>query len=238
MIALLHSELFLLAFTIGVYIGAVWLYRRTKWMLLHPLLTSIVVIISSIKLIGVSYAEFSAATSIINFMLGLSVVALGFLLYEQLIHIRGNVKIMLTSIVVGAIVGIGSVSLIAWLMGANFQIIASLEPKSVTTPIAITVAAHAGGIPSLTSVVVIVVGIFGGIIGPSLLRILGIESKLATGLALGSGAHAVGTARAMELGAVEGAVSGLAIGLMGVTTAILVPVINFIVNLIHPLPLP
>ncbi|MBB3187309.1 LrgB family protein [Microbacter margulisiae] len=238
MIALLHSELFLLAFTLGVYIGAVWLYRRTKWMLLHPLLTSIVVIITSIKLIGVSYAEFSEATSIINFMLGLSVVALGFLLYEQLIHIRGNVKIMFASIVVGALVGIGSVSLIAWLMGANFRIIASLEPKSITTPIAITVSEHAGGIPSLTSVVVIVVGIFGGIIGPSLLRILGIESKLARGLALGSGAHAVGTARAMELGAVEGAVSGLAIGLMGVTTAILVPIINFIVNLIHPLPLP
>ena len=232
MIELLHSQLFLLTFTIGIYAGAVWLYKRTKWMLLHPLLTSIVVLIVSIKSFGVSYEEFSAATSIINFMLGVSVVALGFLLYEQLIHIRGNVKIMLTSIIVGATVGIGSVILIAKWMGANFQIIASLEPKSVTTPIAITVAAHAGGIPSLTSVVVIVVGIFGGIVGPLILRMLGIESKIAKGLALGSAAHAVGTARAMELGAVEGAVSGLAIGLMGVTTALLVPIINFILHFI------
>lgn len=233
--ALLHSELFLLALTIGVYVGAVWLYRRMKWMLLHPLLTSIVIIILTIKWIGVSYAEFSSATSIINFLLGLSVVSLGFLLYEQLIHLRGNFKIIFTSIVVGAVVGIGSVALIAWLMGANDQIIASLEPKSVTTPIAITISQHAGGIPSLTSVVVIVVGIFGGIIGPSLLRFLGIESKLAKGLALGSGAHAVGTARAMELGAIEGAVSGLAIGLMGVSTAILVPVFNFLFKVIHPI---
>lgn len=117
-------------------------------------------------------------------------------------------------------------------MGANFSIIASIEPKSVTTPIAITVAAQAGGIPSLTSVVVIVVGIFGGIIGPLLLKTLGVENNIAKGLALGSAAHAVGTARAMELGAVEGAVSGLAIGLMGVTTALLVPIINFILHLI------
>jgi predicted murein hydrolase (TIGR00659 family) len=232
MIALLHTQLFILALTVGTYLAAVWLYKKTKWMLLHPLLTSLVVLIISIKILGIPYEEFSAATSIINFMLGVSVVALGFLLYEQLIHIRGNVTAILTSTLVGGTIGIVSVLLIAKWMGANFSIIASIEPKSVTTPIAITVAAHAGGIPSLTSVVVIVVGIFGGVVGPLLLKTLGVENKIAKGLALGSAAHAVGTARAMELGAVEGAVSGLAIGLMGVTTALLVPIINFILHLV------
>jgi predicted murein hydrolase (TIGR00659 family) len=232
MIALLHTQLFLLALTVGTYLAAVWLYKKTKWIFLHPLLTSLVVLIISIKWLGIPYEEFSAATSIINFMLGVSVVALGFLLYEQLIHIRGNVTAILTATLVGGTIGIVSVLLIAKWMGANFSIIASIEPKSVTTPIAITVAAQAGGIPSLTSVVVIVVGIFGGIIGPLLLKTLGVENNIAKGLALGSAAHAVGTARAMELGAVEGAVSGLAIGLMGVTTALLVPIINYILHLI------
>jgi len=201
-------------------------------MLLHPLLTSLAVIIIVVKSVDIPYQEYASATQVINFMLGISVVALGYLLYEQLIHIRGNLMAMLTATIVGSAVGIVSVILIAQWLGADHRIVASLEPKSVTTPIAVTVAAHSGGIPSLTSIVVIVVGIFGGVVGPLVLRMLGIESRLAKGLALGSAAHAVGTARAMELGVVEGAVSGLAIGLMGVVTAILVPIIEAIMRFI------
>jgi len=140
---------------------------------------------------------------------------------------------MLTAIFVGSVVGIVSVILIARALGADPRIVASLEPKSITTPIAVTVCAHLGGIPSLTAIIVILVGIFGGVIGPFVLKKLGIESKLAQGLALGSAAHAVGTARAMELGAVEGAIGGLAIGLMGVMTAILVPVIEAIMRFLE-----
>lgn len=99
-------------------------------------------------------------------------------------------------------------------MGAEPAVVASLEPKSVTTAIALSLSANSGGIPALTSVVVIVVGVFGGIVGPWVLRKVGVESRIAKGLAMGAAAHAMGTARAMELGAVEGAISGLAIGLM------------------------
>jgi predicted murein hydrolase (TIGR00659 family) len=202
-------------------------------MLLHPLLTSLVVIIVAIKTAEIPYAEYAEATKIIDFMLGISVVALGYLLYEQLTHVKGNITAMLTAIFVGSVVGIVSVILIARALGADPRIVASLEPKSITTPIAVTVCAHSGGIPSLTAIIVILVGIFGGVIGPFVLKKLGVESKLAQGLALGSAAHAVGTARAMELGAVEGAISGLAIGLMGVMTAILVPVIEAIMRFLE-----
>lgn len=227
---LIHSQLFILTFTIGVYLMALWLYRKTKIMLLHPLLTSLLVIIAGIKLVNIPYQEYAEATKIIDFLLGISVVALGYLLYEQMIHLKGNVMAMLTAVIIGSIVGIVSVILIAKALGADPRIVASLEPKSITTPIAVTVCAHSGGIPSLTAIIVILVGIFGGVIGPFVLNKLGIESRLARGLALGSAAHAVGTARAMELGAVEGAISGLAIGLMGVATAVLVPIVEAIMR--------
>lgn len=93
------------------------------------------------------------------------------------------------------------------------------------------VAEKAGGIPAIAAVIVIVVGIFGGIVGPFVLNKLNIDSKIARGLSLGAAAHGLGTARAMELGALEGAISGLAIGLMGVTTAILVPVVEWVMSL-------
>ena len=121
--------------------------------------------------------------------------------------------------------GILSVIGIALLFGADKVLIATLQPKSVTTPIAIAIAERTGGVPAITAVVVIAVGIFGGIVGPFILDKLGVKSRIARGLALGASAHGIGTARAMELGAVEGAISGLAIGIMGLATAFLVPIV-------------
>ena len=116
--------------------------------------------------------------------------------------------------------------MLARLTGADKALTASLEPKSVTTPIAIAVAEQTGGIPSLTAVAVLFCGILGSIMGPVVLKLLGIKSSIAKGLAMGASSHAVGTAKAMEMGVIEGAISGLAIGLMGVMTALLIPVFN------------
>jgi len=152
-------------------------------------------------------------------------------LYEQIQYLKGNVISILTSVFVGAIVGIVSVIAIGELMGADAALVATLEPKSVTTPIAMGIAEKSGGIPSLTAVIVVAVGIFGSIVGPFVMKVLGIESRIAKGLALGASSRGVGTSVAIQIGAVEGALSGLAIGLMGIMTAILVPVISFIISL-------
>ena len=194
--------------------------------LLHPIFVSIVVLIAFLRLSGIEYEHYMRQTQVIDFLLGLSVVALGYILHDQIYNIRGNVISIVVAILVGSAVGIVSVALIARWMGAEPAVVASLEPKSVTTAIALSVSANSGGIPALTSVAVIVVGVFGGIVGPWVLRRVGVESRIAKGLAMGAAAHALGTARAMELGAVEGAISGLAIGLMGLATAILVPILG------------
>ena len=179
-----------------------------------------------LKWAGIDYDTFFHGSYIINFMLGPSVVALGYVLYEQIGYLKGKVLSITSSIIVGSFVGIVSVILICKLMNVDHSVIASLEPKSVTTPIAMSLSARSGGIPSLTAVTVVLCGILGGIIGPFILRKLHVRSKVAQGLALGAAAHGLGTARAIELGAVEGAISGLAIGMMGIMTSLLIPLVE------------
>jgi predicted murein hydrolase (TIGR00659 family) len=220
---LFSGEVFLLLLVMGSFMFGVFIYRRTKITLLQPLLTTMLIIIPFLKLTGMEYQTFYQQTRMLNFMLGPSVVALGYVLYEQIEHIKGNVVSILTAVFVGCIVGIGSVVLIAKLFGADHILIASLAPKSVTTPIAISLAEKSGGVPALAAAFVVLCGIFGGLVGPIILRRIGIKSKIAQGLAMGSASHALGTARAMEMGAIEGAISGLAIGIMGIMTALLIP---------------
>lgn len=223
---LLSGEVFFLLLTLGSFLLGVFLYKRTKIPLLQPLLVSMIIIIPFLKITGIEYQVFYEKTRLLSFMLGPSVVALGYVLYEQIEHIRGNVISILTSVFVGSLVGILSVVLIAKLFGADRLLTASLAPKSVTTPIAMNLAENTGGVPSLAAVFVVICGLFGGLAGPLILRRIGVKSSIAKGLALGSASHALGTVKAMEMGALEGAISGLAIGIMGVMTALLIPFVE------------
>lgn len=219
----LSTEVFLLALVLGAFYLGIIIYQKTKITLLQPLLTAMVIIIPFLLITDIDYQTFYHNTRILNFMLGPSVVALGYVLYEQIGHIKGNVVSILTAVFTGSVVGITSVVLIAKVLGADKMLMASLAPKSVTTPIAISLAEQTGGVPALAAAFVVICGIFGGLVGPIVLRRIGIKSKIAKGLAMGSASHALGTARAMEMGALEGAISGLAIGIMGIMTALLIP---------------
>ena len=228
---LVETELFALLLATGSYVLAVALYKKTKIGILHPLITSIALIIAVLKLLEVDYPTFREGTRFIHFLLGPSVVALGYVLHQQMQYIKGNVVSILTAIFVGSVVGILSVAFIGTWMGADATLIATLQPKSVTTPIAMDISRNTGGIPSLTAIIVVVVGIFGSVVGPFVMKALGIESRIAKGLALGASSHGMGTSVALQIGAIEGALSGLAIGLMGVTTAIMIPIVKYIMEL-------
>lgn len=224
--ALFESTEFILLLVFGSYLFGQWVFKKTKLGLLHPLIIAIAIIIAFLKVSGVSYDTFERGSQFVTFMLGPSVVALGYVLYEQLEYLRGNVVSILTSIFIGSVVGVVSVIILAKITGADEVLIYSMEPKSVTTPIAMSIAQQSGGNVSLTAVIVLFCGIFGSIVGPPVLRLLGIKSSVAKGLAMGASAHGIGTAKAMEMGMIEGALSGLAIGLMGVTTALLIPIVH------------
>ena len=209
---IVNSDLFLLTLTVGFYCAGTAIFRRTKIMILHPALLTFVAIIAMLKWFGVEYEQYREATGILDFALGLSVVALGYLMYEQTDRIRGRLLPIAVSTVVGCLVGILSVVYIALAFGAEREIVTSIAPKSVTVPIAVSVSEPLGGIVAVTSVVVFCVGI--------------LADKMAKGFALGSAAHGIGTARAIELGAIEGAMSGLAMALMGIVTAVVLPIIE------------
>ncbi|WP_085535337.1 LrgB family protein [Massilibacteroides vaginae] len=221
---------FMVVLILGSYLLGVWVFKKTRIPFLHPLVVSVALIIGFLSFFELEYDDFMRGGKFLSFLLGPSVVALGYLLYEHLLHVKGNILSISTAIFVGSVVSILSVVTIAKLIGADETLLISLAPKSVTIPIAINISEHTGGIPSLTVVSVVICGILGGIVGPYILRLIGIESKIAKGLAMGAASHAIGTARAIEMGAVEGAISGLAIGLMGICTAVIIPLLLQIIQ--------
>ena len=167
------SDLVLLTLTVGFYCLGSALYSRTKFALLHPVLLGFVAMILYLKLFGIGYEHYRRSTELLNFGLGLSVVALGYLMYEQLEHMRGRLLPILVSVVVGCVVGVLSVVYLARMLGADRILQTSLAPKSVTVPIAVSVAEPLGGIITITSVVVFCVGIFGSLVGPGCFGVAG-----------------------------------------------------------------
>lgn len=220
---LFQYDVFVLVLVVGIYLLSIKLHLKIRFPLLNPVLITILVLIGLLVILDVPYATFKKSSQMINFLLGPSVVALGYILHKQIHYLKGNVVSVLTSITVGAVVGIASILLVGKLFGADQTLIASLAPKSVTTPIAMALSESNGGIPALTAVVVVVAGVMGSIIAPPIMNWLGIKSPIAKGIALGASSHGVGTATAIQMGAIEGALSGLAIGIMGTITSLLLP---------------
>lgn len=176
-------------------------------------------------LFGVDYETYRAGGEYIDFWLKPAVVALGVPLYRQLESIKRQMLPLLISELAGCVVGVVSVVVLAEMFGASREVVMSLAPKAVTTPIAMEISQAVGGIPSLTAAVVVCTGIFGGMTGFRIVKMSRIKSPIATGLSIGTAAHAVGTSAAMEKGYRYGAFSSLGLTLNGLLTAILSPLI-------------
>ena len=219
----LRNEYLLLALTFGVFAMFKGLQKKTGWVLLNPILFTIAALILFLKLSGISYETYNEAGELIAFWLKPAVVALGVPLYLQLEMIKKQWLPILLSQLVGCLVGVISVVLIAKGLGASPDVICSLAPKSVTTPIAMEVSNATGGIPSLTAAVVVMVGLFGAVFGFKLLDMGKVKSPIAQGLSMGTASHAIGTSAAMEISRKYGAYASLGLTLNGILTAILAP---------------
>ena len=226
-----ENKFFLLAITFGFFFFSKLLQKKTGWVVLNPILLAIALLICFLKFTGVSYETYNEAGSLVEFWLKPAVVALGVPLYLQLWMIKKQLMPILVSQLVGCIVGLVSVTIIAKLMGASPAVIMSLAPKSVTTPIAMEVSKAAGGIPSLTAAVVVVVGLFRAICGFKILQVGHVGSPIAQGLSMGTASHAVGTSRAMEVSGKYGAYASLGLTLNGILTALLTPAILHLLGL-------
>ena len=221
----LGNKYLLLALTFGAFALFKELQRRTGWVLLNPILLTIASLILFLKLTGISYEAYQEGGQLIEFWLKPAVVALGVPLYLQLEMIKKQLLPILLSQLVGCLVGIVSVVLVAKLLGATPDVICSLAPKSVTTPIAMEVSNTIGGIPSLTAAVVVLVGLFGAVFGFKILTLGRVKSPIAQGLSMGTASHAIGTSAAMEISRKYGAYASLGLTLNGILTALLTPAI-------------
>jgi predicted murein hydrolase (TIGR00659 family) len=212
-----------LPLTLLVFFAARKLAIKLKMPLLNPLLMSMVIIIPLLLVMNIPYTRYFAGSKILNDLLQPAVVALAFPLYEQLHQIRARWKSIISICFIGSIVAMTTGTAIALWMGATPEIAASVMPKSVTTPIAMATAQSIHGIPAISAVCVIFVGILGAVFGHSILNVLKITTKASRGLAMGTASHALGTARCAEMDYQEGAFSSLALVICGIITSLLAP---------------
>ncbi|MGO1369498.1 MAG: LrgB family protein [Senegalia sp. (in: firmicutes)] len=217
----------ILAFELGLFIN-----KKTKIPVLHPLLISITFIILILMIFDIDLASYEKGGNVISLLLGPVTVTLAIPLYKQIELLKKHKLPILIGIFTGVMTSFISVILLGKIFAYDTQLINSLIPKFITTPIGIEVSESIGGIPSITVMSIIITGIIGAIIAPFICKIFKIEDKVARGIAIGASSHAVGTAKAMEMGETEGAMSGLAMGLAGLLTAIMVPILMIIVKVI------
>ncbi len=224
------NEFFLIALTFGSYFLGKLLRKWTGWVIMNPILVSIITIISFLELTGIKYETYNAGGHMIEFWLRPAVVALGVPLYMQLEKIKKEFLPILISELAGCVVGIVSVVYIAQKMGASRDVILSLASKSVTTPIAMEVTRSVGGIPSLTAAVVVCVGLLCAVCGYRTMGFARVKTPVAQGLSMGTAAHALGTATSMDVSNVHGAYASLGLTLNGIFTALLTPSIIPLLN--------
>ncbi|MCI8375609.1 MAG: LrgB family protein [Lachnospiraceae bacterium] len=209
--------------SIVCYEAGMLLKKRFQSAILNPLLIGIISVIALLKLFRIDYQVYSMGASYISYFLTPATVCLAIPLYEQLELLKRNFAAIAAGIVSGVLASLFGVLALAEIFHMNHELFVSLLPKSITTAIGMGVSEELGGIVTITVSVIVITGVLGNIAGEFLLNFFCIEEPVARGLALGNSSHAIGTAKAMELGEVEGAVSSLAIVTAGLLTVILAP---------------
>ena len=198
--------------------------RVTGKAFFNPLLLGAIFVIVFLSVCGISYADYKVSAAPVNYLLLPATVALAIPLYEKLDLLKANAAAIIAGISVGTLVSLGSAFALALAMDLTQEQYATLLPKSVTTAISMDVAAELGGIAALTGAIVIVTGIVGALLAETVCKLFHITDPIAKGVGIGTAAHAVGTSKALQMGDVEGAMSGLSIAVAGVLTAVLCPV--------------
>ncbi|HSN41363.1 MAG TPA: LrgB family protein [Burkholderiales bacterium] len=218
------SPLLGLTITLLAYQGAYWLYRRANFNpLLNPVLLAIIMLVAALKFTHTPYQTYFDGAQFVHFLLGPATVALAVPLYAQFDRLRALLLPLGGALLAGSLTAIISVLGIGWLLGAGETTLLSLAPKSVTAPIAMGISEKIGGIPSLTAVLVIMTGVSGAMMAKYVLDALRIRDHGVRGFAVGIAAHGIGTARAFQISEQAGAFAGLGMGLNGLLTAILMP---------------
>lgn len=220
------NDLILNSSTVGVVISIlgyeIGLFLKSKYKnaLLNPLLISIAFVMIFILIFHIDYESYNDSAKYLSYLLTPATVCLAIPLYQQLELLKQNFLAVFTGIVAGVLTSLASVFILSMLFQLTHEEYVTLLPKSITTAIGMGISEELGGIVNITVAVIIITGVLGNVIAESICKFFKIKSAIAKGVAIGSSAHAVGTAKAMEMGEIEGAMSSLAIVVSGLCTTI------------------
>lgn len=220
------NELVLSSATIGVALSiaayeiGVFLKQKTNSAIFNPLLVSIILVMAFLVIFRIDYESYNSSAKYLSYLLTPATVSLAIPLYQQLELLKKNFTAIMLGILSGVLTSAGVILAMSILFGLSHEEYVTLLPKSITTAIGMGVSEELGGYVTITVAVIIVTGILGNIIGEMVCKVFRIKNPISRGLALGTSAHAIGTAKAMEMGEVEGAMSSLAIVVAGLCTVI------------------
>lgn len=224
-VVLEQSQYFGLVLSIGAYLFACWLRRKTGLAILNPLLVAAALIIGCILGVGMDYETYNKGASYLSWLLTPATVCLAVPLYKQLHLLKKHGDAVIMGISAGVVTSAVSIFLMSKVLGLSHTDYVTLLPKSITTAIGMGVSGEAGGIVTLTVMSIVLTGVLGNMAGETVLKLAKVSHPVAKGLALGTSAHAVGTAKALEMGEIEGAMSSLSVAVAGLMTVVLVPMV-------------
>ena len=218
---LLYSPFFGVALTLGTYSLGHWLSRWVPRPLANPLILGAAMTCFFLLGTGIPVEAYFVGADLISFLLPLATLVLAVSIYRNFALLRNNLLPVCAGCLAGAAAALCSVALLSHLFGLDPILTASILPKSTTASIAIDLAQSLGGVPAITVLLLVISGVTGVIIGPLLIQWCSIKNPVVAGVAMGTSAHGIGTAKAIELGEVQGAISGVSIGVTGIFTTIL-----------------
>lgn len=223
---LVHTPAFALFVTLLGYEAGRRLRARTGHPLAQPVVVGIAVVAPVITVLGIDYADYRSGAELVAFWLGPATVALAVPLHRQAARLRGYLLPLVVAVVVGVLVSVSSAVLVLDALGGSDELVRTMAPKSVTAPVSIALAEGLGGVGSLAAVFTIVAGILGAVAGPGVMRLVRLRDRRARGLAMGAVSHGIGTSRSLHDDEVEGAFSGLSMGLTALATGLLLPLLG------------
>lgn len=215
-----QSMFFGAVISIATYLLGMAVKKKFRFAICNPLLISIALTIAVLVLTGVDYDTYNESAKYLSYFLTPATVCLAVPLYQQLEQLKSNWKAIFGGILSGVLTSLVTILVLAKLFGLGHAEYVTLLPKSITTAIGMGVSEELGGYVTITVAVIVITGVFGNMIAEAVCRLFRIREPIARGIAIGSAAHAIGTARAMEMGEIEGAMSSLSIAVAGLLTVV------------------
>lgn len=225
MFDLLNTPIFGIVISIICFEIGIILMKKTRFPLFNPLLVAIVMIVSILVIFNIPLDSYEMGGDMISFFLSPITVILAVPLYKQFDLVKKHFIPILLGITIGVVTSFISVVFLSKMLGLDENLCFSLIPKSITTPMGVALSDAINGISGITVIAVILTGICGAVVSPLIFKLIKLDNPVAEGIAIGTSAHAVGTSKAIEMSEIHGAMSGVSIGIAGIVTVVLVPIL-------------